>query len=80
MNGESVCKYIIDYYDNTETTSEYKFQNLRKPYIIAVTAYSQKEDRDKYLDMGFNDYISKPINIIQLEKSMKMFMKSMLYN
>lgn len=80
MNGESVCKYIINYYDTNGKSSEYKFQNLRKPYIIAVTAYSQKEDREKYLDMGFNDYISKPINIIQLEKSMKTFMKSMLYN
>lgn len=80
MNGETVCKYIIDYYNNIEQSHDYKFKNLRKPYIIAVTAYSQKEDREKYLNMGFNDYISKPINIIQLEKSMKTCMKSMLYN
>jgi CheY-like chemotaxis protein len=79
MNGESVCKYILDYYNN-EKSDDYKFKNMRKPYIIAVTAYSQREDREKYLNMGFNDYISKPINIIQLEKSMKTFMKSMLYN
>ena len=80
MNGESVCKYIIEYYNHELKSYEYKFKNLRKPYLIAVTAYSQREDREKYLNIGFNDYISKPINIIQLEKSMKSFMKSILYN
>lgn len=80
MNGEAVCKYIIEYYSHELSSYEYKFKNLRKPYLIAVTAYSQREDREKYLNIGFNDYISKPINIIQLEKSMKSFMKSILYN
>lgn len=80
MNGETVCKYILDYYNNNLQHIEYKLKNRRKPYIIAVTAYSQREDRDKYLHMGFNDYVSKPINIIHLEKSMKTFMKNILSN
>ena len=82
MNGETVCKYILNYYSETQQCSnhEFKLSNMRKPYIIAVTAYSQKEDREKYLNMGFNDYISKPINIHHLEHSMKIFMKSMLSN
>lgn len=80
MNGEVVCKYILDYFNNQLTDNSYKFKNITKPYIIAVTAYSQKEDREKYLNMGFNDYVSKPINIIHLEKSMKNFMKSLLSN
>ena len=80
MNGETVCKYILDYYDNTLSKIPFKLKNMRKPYLIAVTAYSQREDRDKYIHMGFNDYVSKPINIIHLEKSMNTFMKSILSN
>jgi signal transduction histidine kinase/DNA-binding response OmpR family regulator len=80
MNGETVCKYILDYYNNDLQQIPFKLKNMRKPYLVAVTAYSQKEDRDKYIQMGFNDYVSKPINIIHLEKSMKIFMKSILSN
>ncbi len=29
--------------------------------VIAVTAHSMKGDRQKFLDLGFNDYIPKPI-------------------
>ncbi len=31
--------------------------------VIAVTAFAMSSDKDKYLDMGFDDYISKPINV-----------------
>jgi signal transduction histidine kinase/CheY-like chemotaxis protein len=86
MNGETVCKYILDYYNinniNNNELQElpFKLKNIQIPYLIAVTAYSQKEDHDKYINMGFNDYVSKPINIIHLEKSMKNFMKNILSN
>jgi CheY-like chemotaxis protein len=82
MNGEKVCEYIVNYYfdNNNNNNKKYILKNLRKPYIIAVTAYCQKDDRNKYLNMGFNDYISKPINIIHLDASMKLFMKTILSN
>ena len=48
--------------DGVETT-----QQLRKriphglPCIVAMTAYSMKEDRDRFISQGMDDYIAKPI-------------------
>lgn len=36
------------------------------PYCVALTAYCLKPDREKYLNMGFNDYIPKPIELSDL--------------
>ena len=82
MDGVSVIKYIIDYYINYAYSKsvKYKLLNNNKPYIIAVTAYCLKEDRDKYIDMGFNDYIPKPININDLIKCMNICIENLLKN
>jgi len=39
--------------------------------IIAQTAYTLSEDRNKCLKAGFNDYISKPINRVALFRLVK---------
>jgi signal transduction histidine kinase/CheY-like chemotaxis protein len=41
-------------------------ERLREVPIIAVTAKAMKEDREKCLQAGANEYISKPVNIEQL--------------
>lgn len=83
LDGELVCKYILDYYKlkySQRERKEFLLKGNNQPYIVAVTAYSLKEDRKKYLNMGFNDYVPKPINIKQLELCMKNFVENLLNN
>jgi CheY-like chemotaxis protein len=42
--------------------------------IIVQTAYTQKEDKEKYVAAGCNDYISKPIDIELLISKMSKFL------
>ncbi|MEJ5351058.1 MAG: response regulator [Melioribacteraceae bacterium] len=58
--------------DGIETFSRIrKLHGYNKIPIIAVTAFALKEDRQKFLDHGFTDYLQKPvvreelINLIQ---------------
>jgi CheY-like chemotaxis protein len=34
--------------------------------IVAVTALSMQGDRERCLDAGANEYINKPVNLVQL--------------
>jgi len=81
INGETVFKYINNYYNNISSnliSDNYILMNRDKPYIVAVTAYSLREDREKYLNMGFDDFISKPIGIKALNDCMENFIKIIL--
>jgi len=46
--------------------------NFNKP-IIAVTALAVSGDRERMLMHGFDDYVSKPIDMIQLEETIKKY-------
>ncbi len=44
--------------------------------ILALTAKAMREDRAKCIDAGANDYISKPINLDQLQSLMRVWLHS----
>lgn len=45
--------------------------DLPQPYIVAMTANALYEDRQRSLDAGMNDYISKPIRIQELSAAIQ---------
>ena len=55
MDGLEATRRIIDLWGN------------QKPYIVAMTANAQKSDKEKCLEAGMDDYISKPLTIDQMK-------------
>jgi CheY-like chemotaxis protein len=51
--------------------SQGKFRNLP---ILALTAKAMKDDKQKCIDAGANDYISKPINVERLLSLMRVWL------
>ena len=48
--------------DGTEVLAWMRRQDaLRHLPVIALTAHAMAGDREKYLSIGFNDYVTKPI-------------------
>jgi signal transduction histidine kinase/CheY-like chemotaxis protein len=48
----------------------------KQPYIIAMTAYALDGDREKFLEAGMNDYLSKPIRIDELKNALEKYERS----
>lgn len=44
--------------------------------IIAATGFAKINDREKYLDMGFDGYISKPINTATFVQEVKDYIEA----
>lgn len=48
-----------------------KLENHKNTPIIAVTAFAMLGDREEFLGIGFNEYLSKPFNKTQLFKTIE---------
>lgn len=71
MNGEVVLQELNKHYSISHST---------RPHMVAVTAYCLREDKERYLNMGFDDYIPKPITLNELKRCLDKFIETLLYN
>jgi PAS domain S-box-containing protein len=62
--------------DGVSATGKIKKMGLPKtPPIVAMTAYSMKEDRDRFIAQGLDDYIAKPIRAIELVNKVRQWIR-----
>ena len=47
--------------DGVQATQELRKRVPELPPIVAMTAYSMKEDRERFISQGMDDYLAKPI-------------------
>jgi CheY-like chemotaxis protein len=52
--------------DGHETARLIRQQSGSAPYLIALTGWSQDEDREQSLDAGFNLHLVKPVEVTEL--------------
>lgn len=64
-------------YDTTKIIRESEVGTQKHIYIIAMTAYSLKGDRERCIEMGMDDYISKPFDTCTLKNTILKFVKNL---
>lgn len=72
MDGDIALQKILKYTKDNP--------NKQKPFITAISAYSNKEDKNKYLQIGFNDFITKPVNISNLKNTFDNYINNFYKN
>ncbi len=58
--------------DGVEVTKIIKAKSKNTP-IIALTSYAMKGDKERFLSAGFDDYISKPLDISKFITKLELF-------
>ncbi len=66
---------VLDGIESFKKIREYEKKNdLKNTPIIAITANAIKGDKEKFLELGMDDYLSKPINSIKLHDILQKFL------
>ena len=53
-----------------------RLEGYKLPYIVSLTANASSGARDYYKSVGFDDYLSKPIDVYELNKILKKYLKN----
>jgi len=53
---------VMDGFEATKAIRELELERQTKTHIIAMTAFAMTGDREKCIDSGMDDYLSKPID------------------
>ena len=61
--------------DGVETLNNLKQQHSELPPTIALTANASDDSRSEYIKLGFTDYLTKPIDMKELNKILKNLFK-----
>ena len=56
--------------NGVEFLNEFKKKGVEKTKIIAFTANALPEDIQKYQNLGFDDVLSKPLTLKELEETL----------
>ena len=59
----------------TETFNKIKEDDLYSGPIVVLTANALTGEKEKYLEIGFDDYLAKPIEKIELNRVLKKYLK-----
>ena len=78
-NAQDVDAILVDIMmpdmDGYETMREIrKMRRFKKTPIIALTAKAMKGDREKCIDAGASDYVSKPADVDRLLSLLRMYL------
>ncbi|AOZ80605.1 PAS domain S-box protein [Clostridium pasteurianum] len=64
---------ILNGYDTTKIIRKKEINTSKHIPIIAMTAYAMIGDREKFIESGMDEYISKPFSIAELENILKKY-------
>ncbi|HCC08352.1 MAG TPA: hypothetical protein DEP72_09380 [Clostridiales bacterium] len=63
---------VMDGYTATKIIREFE-EDKRHAAIVALTAYTMKGDKEKCIEVGMDDYLSKPISIHDLDEKIRKY-------
>ena len=62
LDGVEICKQLR------------KIEKFKDVPMIAVTSFAMKGDKERILNAGFNEYISKPIRVQEFRELVKSYL------